>query len=100
MLSKLVPETIKLMSTQQVTFQECNTQFAQIFERVLQNHEVISVYKEPEKSIVILDEREYSSLVETLYLLSNPANRERLYQSISQHEQGQVREIDVKAYLD
>jgi antitoxin YefM len=74
------------MSTQQVTFQECNTQFAKIFERVLQNHEVISVYKEPEKSIVILDEREYS--------------RERLYQSISQHEQGQVREIDVKAYLD
>ena len=66
----------------------------------IQNHEVISVYKEPEKSIVILDAREYSSLVETLYLLSNPANRDRLYQSISQHEQGQVREIDVKAYLD
>jgi len=49
---------------------------------------------------VILDEREYSSLIETLYLLSNSANRVRLYQSISQHEQGQVREIDVKAYLD
>ena len=49
---------------------------------------------------MILDERECSSLMETLYLLSNPANRERLYQGISQHEQGQVREIDVKAYLD
>ena len=43
------------MSTQQVTFQECNTQFAQIFERVLKNHEVIAVYKEPEQGIVILD---------------------------------------------
>lgn len=43
------------MSPQQVTFQECNTQFAQIFERVLKNHEVIAVYKEPEQGIVILD---------------------------------------------
>jgi len=66
------------MSTQQVTFQECNTQFAKVFDRVLKNHEVISVYKEPEQGIVILDAKEYSSLVETLYLLSNPANRDRL----------------------
>ena len=41
------------MTTQQVTFQECNTQFAQIFERVLKSHEIISVYKEPEQGIVI-----------------------------------------------
>ena len=80
------------MSTQQVTFQECNTQFAQIFERVLKNHEVISVYKEPEQGIVILDAKEYSSLVETLYSLSNPANRDRLYQGILQHQQSQVKE--------
>ncbi len=70
------------MTTQQVSFQECNTQFAEIFERVLKNHEIISVYKEPEQGIVILDAKEYGSLVETLYLLSNPANRDRLYQSI------------------
>ncbi|WP_055075003.1 type II toxin-antitoxin system Phd/YefM family antitoxin [Pseudanabaena sp. 'Roaring Creek'] len=80
------------MSTQQVTFQECNTHFAQIFERVLKNHEVISVYKEPEQGIVILDAKEYSSLVETLYLLSNQANRDRLYQGILQHQQAQVKE--------
>jgi|GEM_PF-871628 len=80
------------MSTQQITFQECNTQFAQVFERVLKNHEVISVYKEPEQGIVILDAKEYSSLVETLYLLSNSANRDRLYQGILQHQQGQVKE--------
>ena len=66
----------------------------------LKNHEVISVYKEPEQGIVILDAKEYSSLVETLYLMSNPANRDRLHQGILQHQQGQVREIDVKAYLD
>ncbi len=88
------------MTTQQVTFQECNTQFAQIFERVLKNHEVISVYKEPEQGIVILDAKEYRSLVETLYLLSNPANRDRLYQGILQHQQGQVREEEQSLTLE
>ena len=88
------------MSTQQVTFQECNTQFAQIFERVLKNHEVISVYKEPEQGIVILDAKEYSSLVETLYLLSNPDNRDHLYQGILQHQQGQVREEEQSLTLE
>jgi len=29
------------MSTQQVTFQECNPKFAQIFERVLKNMETL-----------------------------------------------------------
>ena len=88
------------MSTAQVTFQECNTQFAKVFERVLKNHEIIAVYKEPEQGIVILEAKEYSSLVETLYLLSNPANRDRLHEGISQHQQNLVKEIDVKAYLD
>lgn len=88
------------MTTQQVTFQECNTQFAQVFERVLKNHEVISVYKEPEQGIVMLDAKEYSSLVETLYLLSNPANRDRLHQGILQHQQGQVREEEQNLTLE
>ena len=88
------------MPIQQVSFQECSNQFPEIFERVLKNHEVISVRKESEQEIVILDAKEYSSLIETLYLLSNPINANRLREGISQHQQGLVREIDVKAYLD
>lgn len=88
------------MSIQEVSFQECNTQFSNIFERVLNNHEVISVCKESEQAIIILDAKEYSSLMETLYLLSNPINSNRLREGILQHQQGLTREIDVKAYLD
>ncbi len=88
------------MSIQQVSFQECSAQFPKVFERVLKNHEVISVCKETDHAIVMLDAKEYSSLIETLYLLSNPNNAQRLHEGISQHQQGLVREIDVKAYLD
>ena len=90
----------KMMSIQSVSFQECSNQFPNIFERVLKNHEVISVRKESEQEVVILDAKEYSSLIETLYLLSNPINANRLREGISQHQQGRIREIDVKTCLD
>jgi antitoxin YefM len=38
--------------------------------------------------------------METLYLLSNPANADRLREGMQQHQQGLVKEIDVTAYLD
>jgi antitoxin YefM len=88
------------MPTQHISFQECSTQFPQVFDRVLKNHEVISVCKDAEQEIVLLDAKEYNSLMETLYLLSNPANADRLREGMQQHQQGLVKEIDVTAYLD
>ncbi len=88
------------MSIQPVSFQECSDQFSKVFERVLKNHEIISVRKDTEQAIVILDAKEYGSLVETLYLLSNPTNANRLREGMSQHQKGLTREIDVTAYLD
>ncbi|KHD09132.1 hypothetical protein PN36_23225 [Candidatus Thiomargarita nelsonii] len=48
-----------------------------------------------ENQSVIIDDAE----VETLYLLQNPANAERLSKGIEQHRQGEYREIDVKAFF-
>jgi antitoxin YefM len=88
------------MQTHQISFQECATQFPAIVDRVLKNHEIISVQKSPEQEFIILDAKEYNSLIETLYLLSSPANADRLREGIAQHQQGLIKEIDVKAYLD
>lgn len=90
----------KTMSTQHISFQECITHFPQIFERVLNNHQVIAVRNDAEQEIVLLDAEEYSSLIETLYLLSNATNANRLREGMQQHQQGQVKEIDVTAYSD
>jgi antitoxin YefM len=73
---------------EQITVNEMRTHFTTVFDRINQNHEVISVV------------RNDNSLMETLYLLQNPANAERLRKGIEQHRQGEYREIDVKAYLD
>ena len=91
---------LQFMSIQPISFQECSDQFPKVFERVLKNHEIISVRKDAEQALVILDANEYSSMLETLYLLSNPANANRLREGIAQHRQGLIWEIDVTAYLD
>lgn len=87
------------MTIHPVSFQECSTHFSKIFERVAKNHEVISV-QEAQQEVVIMDAHEYNSLIETLYLLSNPTNAQRLREGVEQHKQGLVREIDVTTYLD
>jgi PHD/YefM family antitoxin component YafN of YafNO toxin-antitoxin module len=45
------------------------------------------------KPVVVVDEAEWSSMVETLYLLA-PSNREHLLASIAEVEAGDVVEFD------
>ncbi len=49
-------------------------------------------------SAVILSKSEYDSLVETCYLLGNPANARRLYDSLDAVKQGQfeTHELDTE----
>ena len=88
------------MKPQAIFFQELGSNLSGIFDRIIQRHEVFSVEKSPGQAVVMLDADEYAGLLETLYLLSNPANAARLREGMEQHRAGQVKEIDVTAYLD
>ncbi|MDM8565065.1 type II toxin-antitoxin system Phd/YefM family antitoxin [Candidatus Halobeggiatoa sp. HSG11] len=85
---------------EQVTINDVKTNLNHIFNRVNQNHEVISVIRDKKQSVVLMDADEYNSLMETLYLLQDSVNAKRLDEGIKQHSRGQYKEIDVKAYLD
>lgn len=52
------------------------------------------------REVVLLDGEDYRNIIETLYLIQNPANAERLTLGMRQHRDGQRRTIDVEAYLD
>jgi antitoxin YefM len=46
------------------------------------------------RAVVVLSEAEYDSMVETLHLLKNPANAERLLRSIKNANAGKLTERD------
>lgn len=84
---------------QQLSFNELQKNLTAIFDTISREHTAIKV-AHGQQAVVLIDSHEYQSLIETLYLLQSKTNAERLQQSITQHQNGQVKQIDVNAYLD
>ena len=80
--------------------EDLQKQLKNVFIRVSDDQEPISVSVDTDREVVVVDAAEYRSLDETYYLLRSPANAERLREGIRQHSDGQRKVIDVKSYLD
>ena len=79
---------------------EFRTNLKSVLDRINDNHEPVSIRRPDGHGVVVMDAGDYASIHETLYLVRNPANAERLRQGMAQHHDGQAREIDVMPYLD
>jgi antitoxin YefM len=71
-----------------------------VLDRVNTDRVPISIGRTSGREVVLLDGEDYRSIMETLYLVQNPANAERLKLGMRQHQEGQRRTVDVEAYLD
>ncbi|WP_295384538.1 type II toxin-antitoxin system Phd/YefM family antitoxin [uncultured Thiodictyon sp.] len=71
-----------------------------ILDRVNADRQPISIGRGGGKEIVLLDGEDYRSIMETLYLLQDPANAQHLKLGMRQHQDGQRLTIDVATYLD
>ncbi len=83
-----------------LNFNEFQANLETVFNRIIQTHQIVSVARDPDQTVILIDANEYNSLIETLFLSQPSINDQRLRQGIEQHRQGQVKEIDVTAYLD
>ncbi|MDX1655368.1 MAG: type II toxin-antitoxin system Phd/YefM family antitoxin [Candidatus Competibacteraceae bacterium] len=61
-----------------VSYTEARNRLKDILETVAEQHVAVHIRRRGGEGAVILSERDYNSLQETLYLLSNPVNAERL----------------------
>ncbi|NTU42241.1 MAG: type II toxin-antitoxin system prevent-host-death family antitoxin [Nitrospirales bacterium] len=73
---------------QAVNYSMARNNLRSIIEDVDTNYEEYIVTTKDNRQVVIISYDEYQSMKETLYLLSTPANRERLLQSIAEIEKG------------
>lgn len=82
---------------QQVTFSHARTNFATLWDSVLDNREPVKLTRRGHENVMLISESDYSSMMETIYLLSSPANAERLLFALDRAER---REGNVQTLLE
>ncbi len=77
---------------QAVNYSHARNNLKSLIDDVDENFETYLITTKNEKKAVLISAEEYNSMKETLYLLSTPANRDRLLASIQEIEAGHFEE--------
>jgi antitoxin YefM len=78
-----------------MTMSESRANYAATLDAVINDQEEVVVTRPGGENVVMIPQREYESMRETLYLMASPANRRRVSRSITELDEGrgQVREL-------
>ncbi len=71
-----------------VTYTDFRKSLAGYMDRVCDERAPLTVTRQTGRSVVVISEEEYDSMVETLHLIKNPANAARLIAAIGQLDAG------------
>ena len=69
---------------QVISLTEARNNIKAMFESVYNDNEEIIIHRKGRESVVVISLDEYNALKETNYLLSSPANRKQLLESLEQ----------------
>jgi len=74
---------------------EARNNIKAMFESVYEDNEEVIIHRKGRESVVVISLDDYNALKETNYLLSSPANRKHLMESLEQLRQGKSTERDL-----
>ena len=77
-----------------VTYTDFRQSLASFMDRVCDERAPLTVTRQKGRSVVVISEEEYESMVETLHLIKSPANAARLAEAVSQLDAGKGIERD------
>lgn len=75
---------------QSIFFKEAQQNLDRLCQKVCEDHEPCIVNREDNNPVVILSLADFNAWQETHYLLSNPANAQRLLNSLDKARSGQL----------
>jgi antitoxin YefM len=78
-----------------MTMSESRANYAATLDAVIDDQEEVVITRPGGENVVMIPQREYESMRETLYLMASPANRRRISRSIADLDEGRgrVREL-------
>ena len=74
-----------------ITYTDLRQNLNTYMDKVIDDNDSIIITRENRDNVVLISYNEYSSLLETNYLLSTEANAEHLKKSIAQHRSGKIK---------
>jgi antitoxin YefM len=81
------------------TYTQTRKNLKNVFDETCDDAVAVKVVRRNGKNVVIISEDEYESMVETLYLNANPANRQHLEQSRQDYQDGKFTSFNSLADL-
>ncbi len=78
-----------------VSYTELRSNLAKYMDEVCDSRAPLHVTRQNARSVVMVSEDEYNSIIETLHLLQSPANAARLLRSIEDADKGKLVEHEL-----
>ena len=73
-----------------VSFSEARSQFKRVIDQAVDDCDATLIHRRDGENAVLISEATYNSMVETLYLLSSPANAQRLMEAMAMDKEGKA----------
>ena len=72
-----------------VNYSEARENFKQVLDRVSDDYDPTLIKRRDREDVVLLSKSHYDSIMETLYLMSSPANAQHLMEAIARDKNGE-----------
>ncbi|CAG9180649.1 Antitoxin YefM [Cupriavidus laharis] len=71
-----------------IHFSDARSNLKAVMDQAIDDHDAVLITRRDAPNVVIMSQDQYDSWMETMHLLSSPANATRLMRSIKQHRAG------------
>ena len=78
-----------------VSYSYARQNFSSLLEGVTDNSEVLCIERKNGKKVIVIEETDYNSLLETSYLLRSPQNANQLFKALEEAKQNLGTKIDL-----
>ncbi|MHC0448491.1 MAG: type II toxin-antitoxin system Phd/YefM family antitoxin [Candidatus Lariskella arthropodorum] len=85
---------------EKVTYTYARQNLSSILDTIVNDAEVVYIKRQNGKEIVMIDAKEYESLLETAYIFSTNANTKAFLEGLDQAENKEGKEIELQDYMD
>lgn len=75
------------------SYSDARANLKAVIDRTINDADATLIHRKKGGNAVLISEEQYNSLMETFYLMSNPANAKYLLESIAQDKHKQVRQM-------